>query len=158
MENGKYRARAREWDLGIAGTGKEQLAIAFDFLDHPGQSMTAYLYFTDETFDRTLKSLREMGWTGDDFDNITDLDRNEVQLVVEAEVNPKTGQAEPRIKWINNSGGLALKQAMDPAQRKSFAARMKGKVLQADRAAGRTPGSAGAAQRNPWEAGDNPPV
>lgn len=148
MENGKYRARAREWDLGMTGTGKEQLAIAFDFLDHPGESMTAYLYFTDETLDRTIKAMRDMGWTGNDLENITDLDRNEVTVVVEAEEDLE-GKMRPRIKWINGSGGLALKQALDPNQRKAFAARMKAKVLMADRNAGRAPVAAQPADDRP---------
>lgn len=150
MQNGKYRARAREWAFGMSGTGKEQLAVGFDFLDHPGESMTAYLYFTDETFDRTLKAMRDMGWTGVDFETVTDLNRNEVTLVVEAELNPKSGQMEPRIKWINGAGGLALKQALEPDKLKTFAQRMRGRVLLADQQAGRT------VSQQP--AGDRPPV
>lgn len=155
MDDGKYRGRAREWDLGMTGTGKVQLAIAFDFLDHPGQSMTGYLYFTDDTFDRTLKALRDMGWTGDDFENITGIDRNEVQLVVEAEADPQ-GTMRPRIKWINGGGGLALKQALDPTARKAFAAQMRDRVRASDAKAGRTPGQQAAAQAAPWEG--RPPV
>lgn len=155
MENGKYRARAREWGLGKAGTGKEQLVVAFDLLDHAGQSITAYLYWTDETFDRTLQATRDMGWSGDDLDNITDLNRNEVVLVVENEVNPKSGQMEPRVKWINGSGGLAMKQALDPNERKGFAAKMRDKIRAADAKAGRLPGQKPPAGET-WEG--RPPV
>jgi len=154
MENGKYRGRAREWDLGMTGTGKVQLAIAFDFLDHPGESMTAYLYFTDDTFDRTLKTLREMGWTGDDFENITGIDQKEVQLVVEAEAD-QNSEMRPRIKWINGGGGLALKQALEPNERKAFAAKMRDRIRAADAKAGRVPGQKPATGET-WEG--RPPV
>lgn len=130
MQNGKYRARALSWDLGNASTGTPQIGIDFEFLDHPGQTMNAFLYFTDETFDRTIEALCAMGWTGNDLDNITDLNRNEVNVTVKAELNPKTNQMEPKIQFVNSTGGVAMKQKMDEGQKKAFAAKFAGRMAQ----------------------------
>lgn len=133
---GRYRARAVEWAWGVSSNNNPQLAVAFDFLDHPGQRMTRYLSFTDDAFDYSLKALRNCGWQGDNFEDLTGLDANEVQLVLDWE--EYQGKRELRIQFINQSGGLALKQAMEPTQIASFAQRMRGRIQQADREAGRT--------------------
>lgn len=133
---GRYRGKAAEWAWGMSSNKNPQLAIAFDFLDHPGQRMTRYLSFTDDAFDYSLKALRNCGWQGDNFEDLTGLDANEVQLVLDWE--EYQGKRELRIQFINQSGGIALKQAMEPTQIASFAQRMRGRIQQADREAGRT--------------------
>lgn len=133
---GRYRGKAVEWAWGVSSNGNPQLAVAFDFLDHPGQRMTRYLSFTDDAFDYSLKALRNCGWQGDNFEDLTGLDANEVQLVLDWE--EYQGKRELRIQFINQSGGIALKQAMEPTQIASFAQRMRGRIQQADREAGRT--------------------
>lgn len=149
---GRYRARAAEWAWGVSSNNNPQLAVAFDFLDHPGQRMTRYLSFTDDAFDYSLKALRVCGWQGDNFEDLTGLDANEVQLVLANE--EYQGKTELRIQFINSVGGLALKQAMEPTQIATFAQRMRGRIQQADRAAGRSPAPA------PQRAADanSPPV
>lgn len=144
-EPGKYWARAAEWAWGLSSEGNEQLAIAFDFIDHPGHRMTAYLSFTDAAFDYSLKKLRNCGWQGNNFDDMTGLDANEVQLVVDWE--EYQGKRELRIGFINAAGGIALKQVMEPAQRKTFADRMRAKIDAADAAAGRPTAGQRGAQR-----------
>lgn len=134
---GRYRARAHEWAWGVSSNNNPQLAVSFEFIDHPGQRMTRYLSFTDDAFDYSLKALRNCGWQGDDFEDLTGLDANEVQLVLDYE--EYQGKRELRIAFINQAGGIALKQAMEPTQIASFAQRMKGRIQQADRASGRTP-------------------
>lgn len=151
---GKYRARARQWAWGISSKDNEQLAILFEFLDYPGVTMTAYRSFTDEAFDYSIAALRTCGWQGDDFEDLTGLDANEVQLVLENDTYE--GKTELKIKYINSTGGIALKKAMEPASLKTFAQRMKGRIKAADQAAGRNPGAT--TSKPPWEASDSPPV
>lgn len=133
---GKYRAKAREWDLGETGTGKEQIGISFDLLDHPGETITYYGYFTDAALPYTVQNLRTCGWKGADLTDLTGLDANEVQLVIEEEdyESPETGEVRTslKVKFINSMGGLALKTVLDPNAKKAFAAKMRAKILGLD--------------------------
>lgn len=133
IDDGKYRARATEWALGRASTGKEQVAVQFQTVDpnspdaEPGPRITWYGYFTEGTFERTVKALRTCGWTGSDLSDLQGLDANEVQLVIEND--EYNGAISAKVKWINPVGGLALKEQLSPDEARSFAQRMKGQVL-----------------------------
>lgn len=126
---GTHKARAREWALGHSSTGKEQVAVEFVLIggEHDGSSITWYGYFTDGAVDRTLDSLRHCGWNGEGFPDLTGLDKNEVQLVIEQE--EYQGQWHDKVKWVNKAGGVAMKDPMTPQQATSFAQRMKGKLM-----------------------------
>jgi hypothetical protein len=130
IEPGKYRARATDAKLGVAQTGSDTVAVAFELLDQPGQHITWYGYFTEKTVDRTMESLRYCGWEGDDVSDLSGIDANEVEIVVEHE-DDKEGKPRARVKWINRAGSskAQLKTEMNDAQKKAFAARMKGAAL-----------------------------
>ena len=136
---GRYRARAREAQLGYTQGGKEQIAVQFELLDEGagGAMLTWYGYFTEKTTSRTLEALRICGWIGDDLSNLAGVTSNEVELVVEPEEG-LDGQQRMRVRWVNRLGGgaLALKNAMDDQQRREFAARMKGDVIASKQASG----------------------
>lgn len=132
-----YKGKASAWGLGFSSSGKEQIAVTFSILTEGAthQSLTWYGYFTDATFDRTIESLRHMGWTGDNLDELRDgtqgaLNANEVDLVVEDE--EYEGKWQTKIQWVNKAGGLALKAAMDEQQARSFGASMRGKIRALD--------------------------
>lgn len=126
----KARARTGEWDLGTSEKGTEQIAVLFDYLDGNGEagSITWFGYFTDGTWQRTLDSLRYMGWQGDDLGVLDGLDTNEVELVLDEETYQ--GKTRVKVQWVNRLQALALKAPMDPAQRQSFAQRMRGRVAE----------------------------
>jgi hypothetical protein len=154
LAEGVYRGRAKSWDLGETSTGKEQVAVEFQFTSDgfTTERRTWYGYFTDKTLDRTIESLRAMGWTGTDLSNLEGLDANEVELVVghEPEVdengNP-TGQVRERIRWVNAiGGGLGLRAPLNEAKKKEFAARMKGAIVAFDQRGGRRQASSAAPQ------------
>lgn len=143
LDAGTYRAQAIEAALGETDSGKEQIAVRFRLLDVEGQEITWYGYFTDKTLETTFKALRTAGWKGQDLSDLSDLcggETPEVNLVVEHETyeNPQTGESKTRarVRWVNGTGGLALKKALDPNKAKSFAARMKGKLATFDRTSG----------------------
>jgi hypothetical protein len=123
-----YRAKAREWGLGESGTGKPQVAVSFLVLTEGAThaQLTWYGYFTDETFDRTVESLRHCGWQGDDLSDLSGLDANEVDLVVEDETY--NGETRTRVQWVNKAGGLALRAPMAADRAKAFAASMRDRV------------------------------
>lgn len=135
IEPGFYKAKAVTWALGKASTGKEQVAVEFALYDADGVEgphLTWFGYFTDNTFESTLKALRTCGWKGADLSDLQGLDANEVQLVIEHEVYD--GKTRARVRWVNalNAGGLALKEQMDGAEAKVFAAKMRSHIAAFD--------------------------
>jgi hypothetical protein len=150
---GTHRARATEWALGMSSTGKEQIAIMFELVGgpHDGKHITAFLYFTDNTVDRTLESMRHCGWDSDNLAELDNLGANEVELVIEDE--SYEGKTRSRVKWINRVSRLALKEQLDPGQVAAFAARMRGKTVASKQKYGAQPAAAAKpTQRNGQQA------
>lgn len=126
----KYcKGRAQEWAYGRTSQGHTQIAVAFAILDgeHAGRTLTWFGHFTEKTVDRTLDSLRHCGWDGDDPSDLTGLDRNEVQLVIDDE--EYNGQTRTKIQFVNRLGGLALKDQLSPDEVRAFAARLRGRAV-----------------------------
>lgn len=128
IPEGRYLAKATEWDLGIADKGTEYIAVVFRIAEgqYAGQFRTWRGFFTEKTEKRTVESLRYCGWTGNDFTNLTDLDKNFVTVTIEHESNEETGKLYDKIAWVNKPGNLAVKTAMDEKHKAVFAKRMRG--------------------------------
>ena len=130
MDNGTHRAHAIDSVLGMTGTGKEQIAVMFE-IEETSERITWYGYFTDGTFERTIESLRYLGWTGSDLavfgKGLPDECGKIVEIVVEEEEG-QDGKFRQKVRWINGGGGIAVKEKLDEAHARSFAARMKGKI------------------------------
>jgi hypothetical protein len=122
LDKGTYRARGIEGGLGVAGTGTEQVAVRLRITEvpHEGESAVWYGYFTEKTKRRTLEALIALGWSGDDLSDLSGIDANEVEIVVDHEPD-REGEMRARVKWINAPGGLGMKTQMQPADAKSFA-------------------------------------
>lgn len=134
IAEGTYRASAVDCALGMTGTGKEQIAIMFETIgtEHqPAQRITWYGYFTDNTFERTVQSLRHIGWKGNDLSvfglGVPEDCHNQVEIVVEHETDDK-GDRRAKVRWVNSGNGLAVKERMDEPSARAFAARMKARV------------------------------
>lgn len=137
---GKYRGRAVSWGLGEASTGSEQVAIEFVVMDVEGVEgphITWYGYFTDAAFPHTMKALRTCGWQGDQLTDLTGLDANDVQLVIENETG-QDGRVYPKVRWVNpaHAGGLALKAPLSGDKAKVFAAKMRSRIAAFDQSEG----------------------
>lgn len=132
IPEGTYKSRGTEGALGYASTETEQIAVDLVFLEGgpevEGQHLTWYGFFTEKTTERTLESLRLLGWVGDDLSDLTGIDQNEVYVKVTHEED-QNGNLRARAAWINASGGLAMKERMDEGAAKAFAQRMRGHVL-----------------------------
>jgi hypothetical protein len=128
IEDGAWKARAREAALATAGTGTPQLGIDFEILEGPsqGQHITAYLYFGEGSFDRTIESIRLCGWKGTNLADLTGITDNEVRIVVEQE--EYNGKLYQKVKWINALGGVAVQNRMNAGEAADFAARMRGRI------------------------------
>lgn len=136
LANGTYRAKATQGALGLTKTGSEQVGVLFRLVGEgvEGKYITWYGYFTEKTIDRTIESLRICGWAGNDLEDLSGIDANEVELVVENE--EWEGNWSPKVRWVNRAGGFAMAAPLQATQAKAFAAKMKGAILAYDKKAG----------------------
>ncbi len=146
---GNYKARAKEWALGMSQTGKEQIAVLFELVEGElaGQTITWFGYFTDNTLDRTLDSLRHCGWQSDSLADLDHLDTNEVEVVVEEDTYE--GKTRSKVRWVNRPSRLALKDQLNPQAIAAFAAKLRGRTV----AHKQQYGKGGAAQAAPSQNG-----
>lgn len=129
---GAYQGRATGADIGETKSGNEQVVVQFTLTqpaEYAGRTLNWYGFFTGKTVDRTVESLRICGWHGIDLSDLSGVDANEVQLVVEHE--SYEGVTTAKVRWVNALGGM-LKKPLDPIARKTFAQRMRGAVAAAD--------------------------
>lgn len=124
------------------GKSKEKLtpfiAVCCEILSGPdaGQKITWWGYFSDNAgasgktvTDRTLESLRHMGFKGDDLDKFADQRPDiEFQIIVDHEVYD--GKTRAKVQWVNSgsSRGIAIEAPMDKKELGLFAARFKTKL------------------------------
>lgn len=159
IEAGDYRAKAVGAQLGETSNHNEQISVRFALLDFPGQHITYYGTFTDAAFEYTMKAIRAAGFKGEDISDLSSLADGVapevVLVVVHEEYNDKT---RAKIRFINSVGGMALKSALQPDQAKSFAQRLKGKILAFDKAAGTPSGTRTAGAKPPAPRGTPRPV
>jgi hypothetical protein len=141
LAEGKYRARAVEWSQVTAHekTGNEEIRVLFEIADGDakGQTITWRGYFTEGTAERSIESLRFMGWASDDITDVQGLDTNEVQLVIKHELFE--GKVQVKVAWVNRANNFYMGTPMDDGKKQAFAARMKGLVLATKGAAGAGP-------------------
>lgn len=122
---GNYRAQALDGHLGYTSKGNEQVVVKFVVTEgaQKDQTVTWFGFFSDACFDRTVQSLRHCGWKGDDLSDLTGIDANDVDLVVEH--NEYKGKITPTVRWVNQAGGGA---GMSPTQAKDFAESVKSRI------------------------------
>lgn len=132
---GSYIVRATAWDFGQTSKGTDQVAVTFEVQPgepEAGNTITWYGYFSEKATKRTLEGLKHAGWTGkpEDFETLAGMGTKD--CIVEVELDTYEGKTRPKVKWVNSldgGGGAGLKAPLDPAARKSFAARMKGELV-----------------------------
>lgn len=159
IEEGRHKGRAVSATLGVSDTGSEQIGVMFVITEGNAKNSTVSYrgFFTDATFERTIESLRYMGWTGNDLSVFLDVDEvgcyellpDEVELVVEHEQSSTAdGRVFPKVRWINKicAGSVSMKNKMDKASAKAFAERLLGACVAAPVSAGKQ--SAQAQDRN----------
>lgn len=146
MEKGTYTGVARASTYGESSNKNAQLALTFEIVDHEqyaGSAVTALLYFTPDTAERSIESLMHLGWEGEDLDGLANLDEagcaqafpNHVELVCEPEFYE--GVWRLKVKWINKPGAgrFTFKQPLEGDALRAFSAQMRNTV-RAVRAAG----------------------
>lgn len=112
--------------------GTPQIAVCLEILRGPyaGQRITWMGYFTDKTEERTLQSLRLLGFEGADIDKFeSQRPTNEVIAVVEHETYE--GKLRAKVAWINDpsfGGGMKMADALAGADLRKFGAQFKTKL------------------------------
>jgi hypothetical protein len=136
LADGRYRARGVRAELGLTSKGNEQVGVELQLLGdgYEAVKLSWYGYFTDASFPITIKALRALGWAGDDLSDLSGIDTNEVELVVENE--EYEGKVRPKVQFINALGGLGMKEPMPEDRKKSFAAAMRDRIKAAELANG----------------------
>lgn len=125
---GEYRARAVDAKLGRAGSGTPQIGVRFQLLDPPGGFLTWYGFLSPRAQEITFRGLEAAGFVGDNLADCTWItNAPECSIVVEHETYEE--KTRPRIQFINASGGIAMKGALDEGESLAFAEDMRGALL-----------------------------
>lgn len=129
--SGTFTATVVSADFYYTKNGNEAVAIGLQIdNDNPevaGEVVSWRGFFTEKALKQTIKSLRTIGWEGNDLSTIDKTIGHRVSVVVEME--EFEGKQYPRVQWINPLGGMSINNAMGASEKKAFAARMKGAIM-----------------------------
>ncbi|NUN51409.1 MAG: hypothetical protein HUU06_01300, partial [Planctomycetaceae bacterium] len=124
--------------LGVAGTGKQQLAVTFEYQDEEGRRrlVTSFHFFTDAALPWTVEALRAMGWDPEannwdvlSLDDTDVLKGRAVVLVLEEEEYPEgSGQFHTKVRFVNAAGGAGVER-LAPEEAKAFAADLRKRLM-----------------------------
>lgn len=137
---GRHPVKAIKCALGIAGTGAEQIGVLVQIIEgpHAGEVCTWYGFFTDAAFERTIESLRHLGWQGDDLTKLETIGSQTASAVFEVEED-RDGTQRTRVAFINAALDVAMRQRMEPEAAARFAAAIARKLSSKAPASGKTP-------------------
>ncbi len=152
-----YLAKAVGCSFGISSNGNYQIGIPLQIAegDHQYETITWVGHFTEKTQDRTIESLQNMGWKGDDLSELADLDAARAAILlpdaveIVCDVETYENELQLKVKWVNKPGAgrFAFKNKLEGAHLKSFAAQMKNAIRGAQ--GGRKPNGGGAPKPQP---------
>jgi hypothetical protein len=130
-EKGRYRVRVIDQALGKASTGTPQFVLKFTVIgkvigpdalaDVTQYDRTSYHYITEKTAERFAQDLRQIGFFGDSFQQLS-LDHPEAHDFRSAELDMYCGEdknqnGEPRERWSFAMASAGLD--VQPLDRKS---------------------------------------
>lgn len=138
---GNYKARAvlDTADFGVAKTGTRQIAVEFEVIEGSmqGKRITWYGYFSPTmrkdgktVAAATIESLQNAGckFADGDITDLGGLGAADVMLVVDHDTDDK-GTTRAKVQWVNKLGGVAMANRMSDADKRAFAASMRGSVI-----------------------------
>jgi hypothetical protein len=118
--------------LGHAGTGNKQIEIHFRIAegDYTGRTRTWFGFFSEKALERTLDSLVNIGFEGNNLNEFP-LQRPTglVPIVIKHEKD-REGEMRDRIAFINRpgGGGVLTGNVMNPQDSLTFAAQMRARL------------------------------
>ncbi len=142
LKAGTYSAVARSYEFGKTNKGLPQVVITFELVgegEARGQTVPWFGIFHENTWKRTIESLRHCGFKGDDIKNLGKLNQI-VDIVVEH--NEWEGKTNARVSWVNRPGAGQVKLAnpMSDGDLSDFAAKMRGRMGGIEETSGTTHG------------------
>lgn len=145
---GTYKVKAIDHVFGRAGTGTEQIGVSLEVVEgpHTGQILNWYGFFTEATEERTIKSMRYLGWKGTAVSKMETMYEGRAHAVVEHDED-QNGVVRAKVQWIN-AIGVNMKDQMNPAELMSFGKRIAGLAARID-GGGSASGSANGAAPPP---------
>lgn len=129
MEDGRYTMRGIAGALGKANTGTVQIGVELEVTqgESQGERITYYGFFTANAQEYTFRTMRDLGWEGDDLTNLAGLDKNEVTVYVGTE--EWKGELKQKVKAIYPLGGAGIANPLTEAEAKVLAAQLKGAAI-----------------------------
>lgn len=126
LPDGRHPAKFLGYDLGVAKTGREQIAALFEFTEAPfaGQQLTWYGSFTPEAFPITVRALKALGWRGERIDTLRNDAKVGTMVDLVCQVETFEGKQRSKIQFINRRG-LKLERPLDPGERRALAERVQ---------------------------------
>lgn len=166
MEQIKVRVRAVAAGLGESDNENKTkfVFITGSVVDHEqynGEQITAVLYFTDKTAERSIESLLNFGFTSDDLSLLADADESRcaelLPEIVEFDCAPEEykGEWQLKVKWVNKPGRgqFAPKKKLEGGDLRAFAAQFKNSIRNARGPGARSNGAAPKQPTHPNEPG-----
>jgi len=125
MRTGRFNATAVNVDLGInEKTGNMYARVIFRVEDGDcaGEFVSKFLSFSDKAITKSLTTLRDMGWQGDEPGLITVEDLPEMMSITVERGEDFNGSPSYLVQWINRIGeyGPALQGSLNATQRSEF--------------------------------------
>lgn len=142
IPEGTWAIRGVSYALGYTSGDNEQVGVELEFQpdqheDVDGRHITWYGQFSEKAEPFTLKTLRTLGWVGDDISDLSGIvDGPVCEAVIQHEADLQ-GETRARVRFINalGAGGVAMKSRMSTEQAAAFAERMRGKAMAMGKAA-----------------------
>lgn len=129
IEPGYYKATPTEYKWCYSSKGTKSICVRFEILDAgnaEGVFINWHGYFSEKAWERTIESLRYMGFEGDD---LTEMLLNKtVQIVIENE--EYEGKMHSRVRWVNSLGqrNIVVNNPMNERDLREFAAAMSSRI------------------------------
>ena len=128
IPEGKYKCRGVEGALVTVGQNNtEAVQVIVEITQdgpHKGDRLRWDGWLTDKTAQRTMESLRHLGWETDRLDDLRGLGTREAVAVIEHE--EKDGKKYARVQWINSATGgarISEEQKVSSVEAKAMADR-----------------------------------
>jgi len=127
----KYDARAIDAYLAETKSGKPHVVVDLEVAagNFMGERITAYLFLTDKAAERSIESLRHLGWRGTNIHDLVGVTDNMVQIVVEREVYD--GRERAKVRWINRIGAPSM-PALPESKAASINAALQSRIAAVD--------------------------
>jgi len=130
LEAGEHQAVAVNHEWCLTSKGTKALCVRFEVVNHEGQTgnfINWWGYFSEKAWERTIESLRHMGFNGDDLTSLGELNQKVSLSVIEDEYE---GRIRPKVAWVNALGNkrILVNDVMDQKTVGQFAAAMKNRI------------------------------